>query len=54
MFSSILNLRVPIRNIIDSSKDKALSKLRLSIAEFSILANIANILKIFEKPTIKI
>ena len=54
MFNSVINLRVPIRNIITSSKDPKLSKLRISTAEFNILANIANILTIFEKPTIKI
>jgi len=54
MFNSVINLRVPIRNIITSSKDSKLSKLRISTAEFTILANIANILNIFEKLTIKI
>ena len=54
MFNSIINLRGPIRNIISKRNDPILNKLRISTAEFNILANIANILNIFEKPTIKI
>ena len=54
IFNSIINLRVLIRNIITSSKDSKLSKLYISTAKFSILANIANILNILEKLTIKI
>ena len=54
MFNSIINLREPIRNIITKKNDPILTRLRISTAEFNILANIANTLYIFEKPIIKI
>ena len=54
MLNSVIELRQPIRNIITNSKDKKLLSYRISTAKYTILANIANILTIFEKPTIKI
>ena len=52
MLNSIISLRLPIRNLI--AKYSELSSYYLSTAEFTILANIANILALFEKPTIKL
>ena len=52
MLNSIILLRQPIRNLITSNSE--LSSHYLSTADLSILANIANILKLFEKPTIKL
>jgi hypothetical protein len=52
MLNSIIILRQPIRNLI--AKYLELSSYYLLTAEFNILANIANILTLFEKPTIKL
>jgi hypothetical protein len=52
MLDSFIKLREPIRNLIAKNTD--LSSYYLSTKEFSLLANIANILAIFEKPTIKL
>ena len=52
MLNSIIKLRQPIRNLI--AKFPELSSYYLSTADFTILANIANILALFEKPTIKL
>jgi hypothetical protein len=52
MLNSIIKLRQPIRNLIAKNSD--LSSYYLSTADFNILANIANILALFEKPTIKL
>jgi hypothetical protein len=52
MLNSVIKLRVPIRNLI--TRYPELSSYYLSTAEYTILANIANILTLFEKPTIKL
>ena len=52
ILNSIISLRLPIRNLL--AKYSELSSYYLSTAEFTILANIANILALFEKPTIKL
>lgn len=53
MLDSIIKLRQPIKNLITKDNTE-LSSYYLSTADLNILANIANILKIFEKPTIKL
>jgi hypothetical protein len=52
MLNNIIKLRQPLRNLI--VKNSELSSYYLSTAEFNILANIANILALFKKPTIKL
>jgi hypothetical protein len=52
MLNSIIKLQQPIRNLI--AQNPELSSYYLLTADFNILANIANILALFEKPTIKL
>lgn len=52
MLNSVIRLRIPIRNLVTSNPE--LASYYLSTADFTILANIANILSLFEKPTIKL
>ena len=52
MLNSIINLRQPLRNLI--ARYPELTSYYLSTVDFNILSNIANILKLFKKPTIKL